>query len=68
MKGQLSQCSFSEVLHELYNSRANGILTVTYNKQTKAIFIEDGSPVFALSNSSEDQLNNYKYSKRRKKK
>ncbi|MFY9222077.1 MAG: DnaJ domain-containing protein [Blastocatellia bacterium] len=59
MKGQLSQCSFSEVLHELYNSRANGILTVTYNKQTKAIFIEDGSPVFALSNSSEDQLNNY---------
>lgn len=59
MKGQLSQCSFSEVLHELYNSRANGILTVTYNKQTKAIFIEDGNPVFALSNSAEDQLNNY---------
>lgn len=59
MKGQLSQQSFGEVLSELYRTRANGILTVTHDKQTKAIFIEDGSPVFALSNVAEDQLSDY---------
>ncbi len=59
MKGQLSQQCFGEVLNELYRTRANGILTVTRDKQTKAIFIEDGSPVFALSNVMEDQLGDF---------
>lgn len=59
MKGQLSQRAFAEILSELYRNRANGILTVTRDKQTKAIFVEDGSPVFALSNLAEDQLGDF---------
>src|SRR5262249_44299818 len=58
MKGQLAQRPFGDVLSELYRSRATGILTANYEKQTKAVFIEDGNPVFALSNAAEDQLGN----------
>src|ERR1044071_6445608 len=56
MKGHLAERPIGEVLGELYHARANGILTVNREKQTKAIFIEDGNPVFALSNVPEDQL------------
>src|ERR1041384_8574660 len=58
MKGQLAQRPFGDVLSELYRLRATGILTVTRDRHTKAIFVEDGSPVFALGNSAEDQLGN----------
>src|SRR4029079_11730603 len=56
MKGQLAQRPFGSILSELYRSRVNGILTVNRDKQTKAIFVENGNPVFAISNSPEDQL------------
>src|SRR5262245_29450282 len=59
MKGQLSQRSFGEIISELYRTRATGILTINFEKQTKAIFIEDGNPVFAISNALEDQLSGY---------
>lgn len=59
MKGQLSQRAFAEVLSELYRSHANGILTIVRDKHTKAIFVEDGNPVFALSNLAEDQLSDF---------
>ncbi|MEW6732980.1 MAG: DnaJ domain-containing protein [Acidobacteriota bacterium] len=58
MRGQLSERPFGEVLGDLYRTRANGILTVNREKQTKAIFIEDGNPVYAISNTAEDQLGN----------
>jgi tetratricopeptide (TPR) repeat protein len=56
MKGQLAQRPFGSVLSELYRERVNGILTVNRDKYTKAIFVENGSPVFAISNAPEDQL------------
>ncbi|MBI4851736.1 MAG: DnaJ domain-containing protein [Acidobacteria bacterium] len=59
MKGQLSQRAFAEILSELYRNRANGILTVNRDKHTKAIFVEDGNPVFTLSSLAEDQLGDY---------
>ncbi|MBL8151331.1 MAG: DUF4388 domain-containing protein, partial [Blastocatellia bacterium] len=56
MKGQMAHTPFGDVLSELYVTHVTGILTVTQDKQTKAIFIEEGNPVFAISNRPEDQL------------
>jgi curved DNA-binding protein CbpA len=56
MNGQLTEQPFGEILAELLRTHANGILKVDRDKQSKAIFIEEGSPVFALSNAPEDQL------------
>ena len=56
MKGQLAQHPFGELLKDLYITAANGILTISRDKQTKAIFVEEGQAVFALSNAPQDQL------------
>ncbi|MCS6885584.1 MAG: DnaJ domain-containing protein [Acidobacteriota bacterium] len=56
MKGQLKDKSFEVLLSELYRSKLNGVLTLTRGKTQKILYLESGSPIFALSNAPEDQL------------
>ncbi len=56
MQGQLGDKLIPDLIRELVQKHASGLLRITRGKAIKAIFFENGAPVFAISNVSTDQL------------
>ncbi len=56
MQGQLNQKPIIKIIRQLSEKKANGLLRVTRGKTIKAIFFEAGNPVFAISNSAQEQI------------
>jgi hypothetical protein len=55
-RGQLSELPFPEVLQQLAESAATGILTVVSGGARKSVYLRDGRVVFASSNVPNDRL------------
>jgi curved DNA-binding protein CbpA len=56
VQGQLNQKPIIKIIRQLSEKKANGLLRVTRGKTIKAIFFEAGNPVFAISNSAQEQI------------
>ncbi|HXG68709.1 MAG TPA: DnaJ domain-containing protein [Blastocatellia bacterium] len=56
MQGQLGEKLIADVIREIAEKKASGLLRVSRGKSIKAIFFESGAPVFAISNVSAEQL------------
>lgn len=56
MQGQLGEKLIPDIIRELVQKNASGLLRLTRGKTIKAIFLDNGAPVFAISNLSPDQL------------
>ena len=56
MQGQLSDKPISSIIRILAKKSASGLLRVSRGKTIKAIFFEAGTPVFAISNTANEQL------------
>jgi curved DNA-binding protein CbpA len=56
VQGQLSDKPISVLIRMLAKKNASGLLRVSRGKTIKAIFFEAGTPVFAISNSANEQL------------
>jgi curved DNA-binding protein CbpA len=56
VQGQLGEKLIPDLIRELTQKQAGGLLRVTRGKAIKAIFFEKGVPVFAISNLSNEQL------------
>jgi tetratricopeptide (TPR) repeat protein len=59
MNGSLSQISFADILRELHLTRRTGLLRLTHEKTLRAIFVEQGKLVFALSNVADERLGEF---------
>ncbi|MEW6209176.1 MAG: DUF4388 domain-containing protein [Acidobacteriota bacterium] len=58
MQGQLGEKLIPDIIRELIQKNASGLLRLTRGKTIKAIFFDNGAPVFAISNLAPDQLEN----------
>jgi curved DNA-binding protein CbpA len=56
VQGQLGDSFTPILIRDLAEKGASGLLRLSHGKNIKAIFFEAGSPVFAISNLSADQL------------
>jgi hypothetical protein len=56
MLGNLQQISFADVIRELHLTRRTGLLRLTREKTLRAIFVEEGRLVFAISNLPNERL------------
>ena len=56
VQGQLGKRLVLDLIRELGEKKASGLLRLSSGKTIKAIFFESGSPVFAISNLSSEQL------------
>lgn len=56
MNGQLNEKPFPELIREVRVSRRSGVLRLSQEKVMKAVFFENGLPVFAISNLKSEQL------------
>jgi curved DNA-binding protein CbpA len=56
VQGQLSEKPISIIIRSLAKKNASGLLRVSRGKTIKAIFFEAGTPVFAISNATNEQL------------
>lgn len=56
MQGQLSDKPISVIIRMLAKKNASGLLRISRGKTIKAIFFEAGTPVFAISNTTNEQL------------
>ena len=56
VQGQLGEKLIADVIREIAEKKASGLLRVSRGKSIKAIFFESGAPVFAISNASAEQL------------
>jgi curved DNA-binding protein CbpA len=56
VQGQLSEKPISNLIKILAKKNASGLLRVSRGKTIKAIFFEAGTPVFAISNAANEQL------------
>ncbi len=56
MLGNLQQISFADVIRELHLTRRTGLLRLTRDKTLRAIFVEEGRLVFAISNMPNERL------------
>ncbi|HWP43022.1 MAG TPA: DUF4388 domain-containing protein, partial [Blastocatellia bacterium] len=56
MQGQLGEKLIPDLIREVSQKQASGLLRITRGKMIKAIFFEKGVPVFAISNLSNEQL------------
>src|SRR5262249_53285475 len=56
LQGQLSKRSFPDLLCDITAKRLSGLLRLSNGPAIKAIFIEDGRPVFAISNLPNEQF------------
>ncbi len=59
MNGSLRQISFADILRELHLTRRTGLLRLTREKTLRAIFVEQGKLVFALSNVADERLGEF---------
>jgi tetratricopeptide (TPR) repeat protein len=59
MLGNLHQISFADVIRELHLTRRTGLLRLTSEKTLRAIFVEEGRLVFAISNLPTERLGEF---------
>jgi curved DNA-binding protein CbpA len=58
VQGQLGEKLLPDLIREIAHKNANGLLRLSRGKAIKAIFFESGSPTFAISNLTNEQLDN----------
>ncbi|MBX7223110.1 MAG: DUF4388 domain-containing protein [Blastocatellia bacterium] len=56
MNGELTDDCLPDVLRRIYTQRVSGILNLKRGAERRSVFFENGSIVFASSNSKEDRL------------
>lgn len=56
MQGQLGEKLVPDLIREIAHKNSSGLLRITRGKAIKAIFFESGTPTFAISNLSNEQL------------
>ncbi|MBX7219758.1 MAG: DnaJ domain-containing protein [Blastocatellia bacterium] len=56
MNGLLNRIAFADVIRELHLTRRTGLLRLVQGKTLRAIFVEEGKLVFALSNLPSERL------------
>jgi curved DNA-binding protein CbpA len=57
--GALGEKLLADIIRELGESKASGLLRLTQGKTIKAIFFESGGPIFAISNLAKEQMDSY---------
>ena len=58
MQGQLGEKLLPDLIREIAHKNASGLLRLSRGKAIKAIFFESGTPTFAISNLTTEQLDN----------
>ena len=58
MQGQLGEKLLPDLIREIAHKNASGLLRLSRGKAIKAIFFESGTPTFAISNLTNEQLDN----------
>ncbi len=58
MQGQLGEKFLPDLIREIAHKNASGLLRLSRGKAIKAIFFESGTPTFAISNLTNEQLDN----------
>ena len=56
MQGQLGEKLLPDLIREIAHKNSSGLLRLSRGKAIKAIFFESGTPTFAISNLSNEQL------------
>ena len=64
MRGYLGEKLLADLIREIARHRTSGLLRFSQDKTIKAIFFESGTPVFAISNLANEQIE-YKLVKER---
>ena len=64
MRGYLGEKLLADLIREIARHRMSGLLRLSQDKTIKAIFFESGTPVFAISNLANEQIE-YKLVKER---
>ncbi len=59
MKGTLSLLNFADIIRDLHLSRRTGLLRMTRDRELRAVFVEQGNLVFALSNLPHERLGDF---------
>jgi curved DNA-binding protein CbpA len=59
MKGTLSLLTFADIIRDLHLTRRTGLLRLTRNRELRAVFVEQGDLVFALSNLPHERLGDF---------
>ena len=58
MQGQLGEKFLPDLIREIAHKNSSGLLRLSRGKAIKAIFFESGTPTFAISNLTNEQLDN----------
>ena len=58
LQGQLAEKLLPDLIREIAHKNASGLLRLSRGKAIKAIFFESGTPTFAISNLTNEQLDN----------
>lgn len=58
MQGQLGEKLLPDLIREIAHKNTSGLLRLSRGKAIKAIFFESGTPTFAISNLTNEQLDN----------
>ena len=58
MQGQLGEKLIPSLIREIAEKKGSGLLRLSRGKAIKAIFFEGGNPLFAISNLTNEQLEN----------
>lgn len=58
MHGQLGEKLVADLIREIAHKNASGLLRLSRGKTIKALFFDSGVPVYAISNLSNEQLEN----------
>ncbi|QUV95959.1 DUF4388 domain-containing protein [Chloracidobacterium aggregatum] len=59
MKGTLSLINFADIIRDLHLTRQTGLLRLTRDRELRAVFVEQGDLVFALSNLPHERLGDF---------
>ncbi|WP_058867341.1 DUF4388 domain-containing protein [Chloracidobacterium thermophilum] len=59
MKGTLSLINFADIIRDLHLARRTGLLRLTRDRELRAVFVEQGDLVFALSNLPHERLGDF---------
>ena len=59
MQGRLGEKLVSDLIRDIAQKKASGLLRLSKGKIIKAVFFAAGTPVFAISNSADEQLDQH---------
>ncbi|MFQ3591384.1 MAG: DUF4388 domain-containing protein, partial [Chloracidobacterium sp.] len=59
MNGKLSVLNFADIIRDLHLTRRTGLLRLTRERELRAVFVENGDVVFALSNLPHERLGDF---------